>query len=317
MGTDAQIRSLLDSGQTEAAVVFAGRQAAAGDAEALFRVADWRLYGLYGPRDMPLALDLLGRAAAKGHGEAARARAYLIAAGLGCEADTERAREALARVAGRDRYAALQLQILPMMMADADADARPRETVHEGPDITIVRGLLLPDECRYLQMIGQPRLQPSLVVDPATGSGVPDKVRTSDTYSILAMEEDLVLHAINRRIARATGTSHRHGEPLTILRYAPGQEYKPHHDAYAGATHDTQRALTALVWLNDDYAGGETEFPRLKLKLRGKTGDALIFANLTHAGDPHPDALHAGRPVTTGVKWMASRWIRTGIYEPE
>ena len=40
---------------------------------------------------------------------------------------------------------------------------------------------------------------------------------------------------INACIAAASGTDKEWGEPLTILRYQPGQQYRPHHDAGKGA----------------------------------------------------------------------------------
>jgi prolyl 4-hydroxylase len=71
-----------------------------------------------------------------------------------------------------------------------------------------------------------------------------------------------------------------------------------------------QRILTALVYLSDDYEGGETTFPHIGLSFRGRTGDALIFRNAGPDGRPDPLSLHAGLPVTKGIKYLASRWIR-------
>jgi prolyl 4-hydroxylase len=39
-------------------------------------------------------------------------------------------------------------------------------------------------------------------------------------------------------------------------------------------------------------------------------GDALLFRNADADGRPDPLALHSGLPVTRGVKYLASRWIR-------
>ena len=131
-------------------------------------------------------------------------------------------------------------------------------------------------------------------------------MRQSCTIPILI--EDLVIQAINRTIASATGTTPGWGEPLNILKYVPGQQYKPHHD---GTGADQQvRNLTALVWLNDGFAGGETHFPKIGIKVRGEVGDMLVFRNTRDSGSFDERMIHAGLPVTSGVKWMASRWIR-------
>ena len=68
--------------------------------------------------------------------------------------------------------------------------------------------------------------------------------------------------------------------------------------------------LTLLVYLNDGYDGGETEFPDLGLRVRGAPGDALLFASVDAAGAPCPAARHAGLPVRSGEKFLLSKWIR-------
>ena len=102
------------------------------------------------------------------------------------------------------------------------------------------------------------------------------------------------------------------GETLQLLRYAPGAQYRAHFDALAGEAN--QRVATVLVYLTDDYEGGETQFVRTGLAYRGRKGDALLFRNVDAGGRPDPMALHAGLPVTRGVKIIASRWIRAARF---
>jgi prolyl 4-hydroxylase len=122
-----------------------------------------------------------------------------------------------------------------------------------------------------------------------------------------------VVNALNRRIAAFSGTSVAQGEPLQLLCYRPGAEYRAHVDALP--SEPNQRILTVLVYLSNDYAGGETHFPRAGLSFRGNPGDALIFSNVTGDGRLDPLAIHAGMPVTSGVKWIASRWIRAQAFQ--
>ena len=56
--------------------------------------------------------------------------------------------------------------------------------------------------------------------------------------------------------------------------------------------------MTILVWLNEDYEGGETHFPTPGLKLKGRTGDAILFRNTGADGRTDPASGHAGLPVT-------------------
>nr|MDP8994880.1 2OG-Fe(II) oxygenase [Pseudomonadota bacterium] len=188
------------------------------------------------------------------------------------------------------------------------------ETLAEDPPIRLVRGLFSHDECRYLSELAGPALRPSIVVDPATGRGRPDPVRTSHGMNFGPAQEDLVVQALNRRIAEASGTDPACGEPLHVLRYAPGQEYRPHLDALPAAAN--QRAWTLLVWLNEGYEGGATRFEALGIEAKGGAGDALVFRNVTEDGRGDPRTRHAGLPVTGGVKWLASRWIRERPFDP-
>ena len=89
----------------------------------------------------------------------------------------------------------------------------------------------------------------------------------------------------------------------------PGQQYKPHHDG-TGSDNVSVRNLTALIWLNDQFEGGETDFPNINVRIRGSVGDMLVFRNVLDNGEFDERMIHAGLPVTEGVKWMASRWIR-------
>jgi hypothetical protein len=71
-----------------------------------------------------------------------------------------------------------------------------------------------------------------------------------------------------------------------------------------------ERVITFLVYLNDDYEGGETEFPRLGLRHRGARREGLLFANALRTGEPDKRMVHAGRPPTRGEKWIVSQFIR-------
>ena len=287
------------------------RRSASGDAEATFLLALKHLQGNGAPQDEAAAHRLLRKAGEQGHAIATRVRAHLIATGIGVPADFDKAKRLLTKIAGRDQHAATQLDMLKYV---ADPVAPIRHVVNRGPDVILVERLLAPEECQYLISIAQPKVQPAYVGNPESGGLRLDPVRTSYDSRFGPGEEDLVLNRINRRIAKATGTRYECGEPVHILRYSPGQDYKPHFDTIAGATN--QRVWTALVYLNHGYGGGETDFPRLDIRVEGFTGDALLFCSVDRDGRPDPRTEHAGLPVTSGTKWLLSRWIRQSRYDP-
>jgi prolyl 4-hydroxylase len=302
------------AGQRQAAVAVVEEAAGRGDAEALVAMANWRLFGLFGPRDLAAAHRLFDRASALGAVEAVRTKAILTANGTGCAADTAEAARLLQTIRGLDPHAALQLDFLADMPPAGDFQPEAAETLCDAPIVKRYPALLAARECAYLMAMAEPQLRPSFVTDPRTGAQMPHPIRTSTGMSFGPTQEDLVIRRLNERIAHASGTAVTCGEPLHMLRYAPGQEYKPHTDSMPGEAN--QRSWTVLVYLNSEFEGGATRFPRVALEFRGAPGDALIFRNVTADGRPDPASLHAGLPVTAGVKWLATRWIRARPYHP-
>jgi len=280
------------------------------DGAAALSLAEARLMGDDGKPDAATALALVEQGARLGNADARRAWVYMTAAGIGRTADPEAAREMLAELAKEDRFAAVQLAFLGHVQCTERLAGVSPEILSDDPRVTIHRGLFSAAECKYLMLLGTPWLERAKVIDEATGAGVLDAIRDADTSSFPPLAEDLVVQKINACIAEASGTDKAWGEPITILRYEPGQQYRPHHDAGAKAV----RHWTALIWLNDDFEGGETDFPDVGLRVKGAVGDLLLFHNVTSGGVPDPRMMHAGLPVTKGVKWLASRWIRGRNY---
>ena len=284
-----------------------------GDADALLKAAELHMRGMAGPVDLKAAYRLTGQAAAKGLAEAKRAQAYLTAAGIGTKADPAKARAMLEKMAKDDRFVAVQLAFLDHVQCGQRVASAPRRLVSADPHIEVVQGLFSPEDCRYIQLIANPWMEPAMIY-AADGSGMRDPHRDSDNMAVTPMAEDLVIQAINRCIAEASGTHYGWGEPLHVLRYRPGQQYRPHHDAHALGPPEKRRIATALLYLNDAYEGGETHFPEIGITVRGAVGDLLIFHNLTADQLPDPRMTHAGLPITRGEKWLATRWIRGGDY---
>jgi len=292
-------------------VRFVEQAAEAGDPDGNFLVAHWLLYGSDRPRDAAAACRHLEQAVSAGKPEALRVLAHLIASGTGCSPDADRTMELLHKAAPLDAIAAAELAMLPRLRTDVDA---VREPVSGDPHIEIVRGQLSPGECAYLIKRAKPLLKPSFVDDGRTGIGRPDPIRTSHGAAFVPHEEDLVVQAINRRLAEASGTQAGNAEALYVMRYTPGQQYRPHMDALPGLAN--QREWTAIAYLNDGFEGGATAFPELGLSLRLGIGDVLLFRNSDSSQQPDVRMVHAGEPVTSGEKWIATRWIRHGPHDP-
>ena len=88
-------------------------------------------------------------------------------------------------------------------------------------------------------------------------------------------------------------------EPYSVLKYSGGQEYKAHYDG--GST--TGRCISAITYLNDDYEGGELEFPNFDIKIKPEPGMLILFpSNFAYS--------HIAHPVSNGTKYAIVTWIR-------
>jgi prolyl 4-hydroxylase len=286
------------------------------DGQALFDAAAARLRGDGGTRDLPAALELFRQSAGAGRVDSAVIYANLLAAGVGGPRRWSEALRLLAELAKVNPRSRRELERIEAMALTGDGDpldVPEGERLCEAPAITRFERLFSPDECAWLAAAAEPMLEPAVVIDPGSGRQLRDPVRICDSVGFTWPLENLAIHALNRRLAAASGAAVDRGEPLQVLRYRPGGEYRPHFDAIPGFAN--QREMTFLVWLNDDYEGGETFFPTPGLKLKGRPGDALLFRNTGPDGRRDPASGHAGLPVTAGEKRIASRWIRERPFE--
>jgi prolyl 4-hydroxylase len=307
---------LARSGRREESRVWLKCAVDAGDVDALYTFACLKLDGVDGPRDVLGAVEILKAASENGGAAATRTLAALTALGSVNEPSLTAAIDLLRRAASAGDETS---QIQVALVGDG-AFSRPipdRIELSRAPDVWRIDGLLTREECKYLVDAVKPLLHDSFVVDPGSGRAMKSTVRTSSTASVHPFQQDLVMHCINMRVSEAAGLPLEQGEMLSVLRYQPGQQYFPHFDFLDSAsglasqwTTAGQRVATLLVSLNDDYEGGETYFLSNGLTYKGKTGDALLFWNVNSSGEPDITTRHAGKSVTSGVKWLLSKWFR-------
>ncbi len=308
---------LLSAGRAQAAVDLLIEAAKRGNGDALYELALWHVYGTPVPRSFAAARALFEKAGAAGHRGGALTHAVFVALGAGGPANWGAALASLEKTADGDPVAAHQRHLIGAMSLTADgnpAATASLETISTSPQIAVARALFTAEECAHIRALSAPKMVPSVVVDPQTRREIPHPVRTSEGTVLGPIQQDLVIHALDRRIAAASGTRVEQGEPLTVLRYAPGQQYRLHHDCLPGEAN--QRVMTAIMYLNDDYDGGATQFPATDTEFRGQTGDMILFANTLPDGQVDERSRHAGLPVTRGEKWICTRWIRARDFDP-
>jgi len=144
-----------------------------------------------------------------------------------------------------------------------------------------------------------------------------DGYRTANSCWLYDDDYDIVKN-YRQKISELVNLPIENMESLHIVSYDVGGEYKEHHDFF----HPTeeyfentisaggQRTKTCLLYLNDSFEGGETEFINLGIKIKPKIGKLIVWDNLNEDGSLDYDSLHAGLPVIEGKKFIAVIWIR-------
>jgi prolyl 4-hydroxylase len=206
-----------------------------------------------------------------------------------------------------------------------EIDAGDR-TVHilmalNAPRVVLFGNLLATEECEELIELSRGKLERSNVVDRHTGAYQRHPDRTSDGTYFRRGETTLVTR-IETRIAELTGCPIERGEPIQVLRYRPGTEYKPHFDYFDPADEGNrkvlsmggQRVATLIMYLSDVEGGGSTIFPDIGLDVLPRRGNAVFFAYSDDEGRLDSRTLHGGSPVSSGEKWIATKWLRQGEY---
>jgi prolyl 4-hydroxylase len=156
---------------------------------------------------------------------------------------------------------------------------------------------------------------PSTVVSQGDEFSVQDKSRTSSTSNL--DHSNPLVKSIHEKISKYLDLDISNGENLQGQLYEPGQYFKPHHDFFTGVAYDKHclekgnRTHTLMIYLNDGFEGGGTNFPRMNTILQPKKGKAVTWQNMIN-GRTQENTLHEGMPVTSGKKYIITSWWREG-----
>ena len=178
--------------------------------------------------------------------------------------------------------------------------------------IKIIDNILTKVECDALIQNG---LKNNLVKANTLGENI-ESYRTADNTWL--WESNELTTKIENIVAKESGLPIENQEKIHIVKYDVGGEYKPHHDFfhpntdYYESTMGTagQRVFSFLFYLNDNFTGGETDFPTKKIKITPKLGRLLIWRNLNENGSLDYESFHAGLPVESETKYIAIVWVR-------
>lgn len=307
-----------------------------GDVEATTRLGLRLLVGDRAPLLPNDGARFLEEASGRGGAEAAAMLAVLFAVGAHREHDLRSALESLVLAAERG-WPAAQAQLRTLGSAAESGDesrgwrelaatidlawwtrAAPGRDLSGDPQIRVFDDLVSPAVCRWLTAKSEGRLSRALVYEALSKEVTVHPTRTNTAASFGMIETDFVCVLTQLKMAAALNAPFRQFEAITVLHYAEGEEITEHYDFVDPNVPDYeqeiaqrgQRIATFLIYLNDDYAAGETAFPRLGIAHKGRMTQGIVFINALPDGSADVRTLHAGRPPSGGEKWIVSQFVR-------
>jgi len=197
------------------------------------------------------------------------------------------------------------LQKKPPKLGLADID-------EEYIDPVLYSNIITEEENKHIVSLAHTKFKPS-----STIGGVISNYRNSQTAWL--PKEDPTVNAILKRLCRFVDYPIENSEGIQVVKYEKGGYYKEHYDTYnqdneISAFFDEQgghRVLNILIYLNENFIGGTTRFPRLDLDITPVKNSGLVFYLLDRQQKKcHPKSLHAGMPVIDGNKIIANIWVR-------
>jgi predicted 2-oxoglutarate/Fe(II)-dependent dioxygenase YbiX len=91
-------------------------------------------------------------------------------------------------------------------------------------------------------------------------------------------------------------------EHNNLLKYTDSQYFRSHYDGDTGS----KRSISLILYLNDEYDGGEIEFVNFDIKIKPSAGSLFIFpSNYAYR--------HIAHPIKSGTKYAIVTWIHDRI----
>jgi hypothetical protein len=173
--------------------------------------------------------------------------------------------------------------------------------------------------CDWLIETSRGRLKRALIYDPASRKDVASATRSNSAANFHLGDVGVLHFLLQAKMSAACGLPLRHMEAPAVLHYAVGEHITDHYDFidpklpnyHEHLRNQGQRVATFLLYLNDDYEGGATDFPGFGIRQEGVSGTGLCFLNSLPDGQPDMRMIHAGLAPLSGEKWIVSQFIRS------
>ena len=126
---------------------------------------------------------------------------------------------------------------------------------------------------------------------------IPPPASSFDDLCLKVFGEGLQSYLSAENTYAAAGTQLT-DEGYSVLRYTEGQNYKQHADSSFGSS----RVISSVLFVNDDFTGGQLEFPNFEVTVTPKPGLMLFFPSCYAYS-------HVVHPVTSGTRYSIVTWF--------
>lgn len=147
-------------------------------------------------------------------------------------------------------------------------------------------------------------------IEPAVNTEIRD-VKEVDIINILPDVTDIYARLITNIINPSYGFEIHSSEPPSLLKYEKGGHYLPHVDGFSQWKSPTgeviwrksvDRDLSTVIFLNDNFQGGEFVFPDFRIKITPEPGMLICFPSNQYYN-------HGVYPVKAGTRYSMVNWM--------
>jgi prolyl 4-hydroxylase len=186
-------------------------------------------------------------------------------------------------------------------------------TFNDSYKILEIYDILTKEECAsMIAAAKEHEIERSEVID-----GVYTNLRNSFNIFLEDSTGD-VFKTFAKAAADLTGMPTTHQEETQIVFYMPGGYYRAHYDGCEEMEKESclnfygnagDRLASLLVYINDDYVGGKTEFTKVGFSVTPEIGKGILFYNIDENEKLIYESEHTGTDVIEGNKWIATKWV--------
>lgn len=189
-----------------------------------------------------------------------------------------------------------------------------KNKIYSTYDVLEMENFLTFEECDKIIRLSEPILEESMVFK--NNDNEYDKSFRISHQTWLNDYNDPVVKKISLKTSELVKKPVENQELLQVVKYNPGGFFKGHYDPCFGSDCESMeinggpRLATLIIYLNDDFEGGETYFPIINKIIKPKKGKAVLFYNTDEKGNLIYESFHSGNKITNGVKWICNKWVR-------